>query len=625
MALTAAPQLDRYEVVEEIGRGAMGTVYLAQDSLIGRLVALKSLNAAEGLDVERLKELRQASLSEAQAGGMLSHPNIVTIHDVVESSDGSLPLIAMEYVRGTNLREMLRGGRRLPKDFLLAVVSQVASALDYAHQKGVIHGDVKPANILITEEEQVKLTDFGIARLERSAKKGSKRFLGTPKYVAPEQVLRKEVDHRADIFALGVVVFEMLCGRPPFDGKTSAEIINRVAHEPFELPESFEDDLGPEVVKVLESALHKDSAQRYQHAGDLAADLRLAISGADSADTQDLSAHLPGRPTDELPFWLAKIKLVISRLQREKIIWWRVLTVSLLASLVGLGWFGGSLWKILHWREIEGTVSPAEHRQRLEVLPELQAGATLLRAGRPDEALQVLERATAQAPAIYAAARLHQRAGREAQELMAYRQLEEEIQSLLTEGRAALARGRLAAVNTVAERVLLLDPERAEAKKLIEQTRARQTRARRVTPPPITRIAVPPTPISEQEIARAASQEPQPPPPPNPGPALPATLRVDFFSHLPKGVLTIYSGKQQVLLERFRFLKKSGLLRRRGISGRLERVLELPAGQTTLRIYVASEGKRTRSKSLAVTLEAGKTRVLRIAVSTTGETRVDLG
>jgi serine/threonine-protein kinase len=609
MALSAAEQLDRYEVVEEIGRGAMGTVYLAEDPLIGRLVAIKSLNVAKGLDAGRLNELREASLIEAQAAGILSHPNIVTIHDVFEGEDGTLPLIAMEYVRGTNLKEVLKGGQPLPHDFVDSVVRQVASALDYAHERGVIHGDVKPANILITDTEQVKLTDFGIARLRRDEVSPGKKVLGTPRYIAPEQVLRQEVDHRADIFSLGVVVFEMLCGCPPYDGKTTVEIIQKVAHEDFELPRDPDNRPSPQVATVLDKALRKEPRERYRCAGDLAADLRRALSGDDpgnaTAETQDLSADLPDQAvpkTSPMSRWVGQKPSVR-----------RVATATLALLLAMVGWFAASLLVTLRLRDVELPVSAQEYRQLREAFPLLQKGVTLMSQGDPGAAAEILELAELAAPSSAAAARLRQGAVRQAEAMQARQNRDDELQNLLAGGRAALARNRRREAVQLAIQALELDPERPEAVQLLSRARAPQPRSRRAVaaaPPPT------PTPAPTQPSAPEAA--------PQPDQNLPATLRLDFFSHLSKGVLTIYADRQQILLEPFRFVKRSSPLRRKGVSGRLERELELPAGTATLRIYVAAQGRATQTTTLPVRLQPGRVGVLRIAISESGETSVDL-
>src|SRR5688500_19556672 len=168
MASLLPPSLGRYEVLEELGKGAMGVVYLARDPLIVRLVALKTFRAAQAMFGSDLTEYRARFMREAQSAGILSHPNIVTIHDVVDSAEGGMTFIAMEYVRGTNLKELLMRGQPLSLDQVVHIASQVSDGLDYAHAKGVIHRDIKPANIIIDPHGQVKITDFGIARLETS-------------------------------------------------------------------------------------------------------------------------------------------------------------------------------------------------------------------------------------------------------------------------------------------------------------------------------------------------------------------------------------------------------------------------------------------------------------------------
>src|SRR5215210_456201 len=186
------PKLGRYEIVDEIGKGAMGVVYLARDPLIGRLVALKTFRIGYSIRDQELEQFRVRFMREAQSAGILSHPNIVTIHDVVEQTEEGLAFIAMEYVRGTNLKVLLQGEQSLTLPFIVEVISQVAEALDYAHSHRVIHRDVKPANILITADNRVKITDFGIARLDSSNLTQEGQLLGTPNYMAPEQIQGRE-------------------------------------------------------------------------------------------------------------------------------------------------------------------------------------------------------------------------------------------------------------------------------------------------------------------------------------------------------------------------------------------------------------------------------------------------
>src|SRR4028118_1186746 len=299
-------KLGRYEIVDEIGKGAMGVVLLARDPLIGRLVALKTFRIGYSVRDAELEQFRARFIREVQSAGILSHPNIVTIHDVVEHSDDGLAFIAMEYVRGTNLKTLLQGDQPLTLPFVVEVISQVAEALDYAHSHRVIHRDVKPANILITADNRVKITDFGIARLDTSNLTQEGQLLGTPNYMAPEQIQGKEVDHRADLFALGVVLYEMLTRHKPFQGENLTVVSHRIVYDHFTPPREFVRELPPGLEPVLSRALEKDANRRYQKARDMVADLR-RVSGSllgandDLNETQSISVMPAPRPVHPPP------------------------------------------------------------------------------------------------------------------------------------------------------------------------------------------------------------------------------------------------------------------------------------------------------------------------------------
>ncbi len=281
-------KLGRYEIVDELGKGAMGVVYLAKDPLIGRLVALKTFRVGFSAEDEELQQFRSRFVREAQSAGILSHPNIVTIHDVVDEADSGMCFIAMEYVRGSNLKTILQQPEPLPFEFVVSIISQVGDALDFAHSRGVIHRDVKPANILITADNKVKITDFGIARLGSSNLTMEGQLLGTPNYMAPEQIQGREVDHRADIFSLGVVLYEMLTRRKPFQGENLTVVTHRIVHEPFASPDDFVGSLPEGIKAVIARALEKDPARRYPSASLLAADLQKLLLRPPAAAQPDL-------------------------------------------------------------------------------------------------------------------------------------------------------------------------------------------------------------------------------------------------------------------------------------------------------------------------------------------------
>ncbi|HEY9420243.1 MAG TPA: serine/threonine-protein kinase, partial [Thermoanaerobaculia bacterium] len=306
MMLPLTPtRLGRYEILEEIGKGAMGVVYLARDPLIGRLVALKTFRIGYSVKDQEMEQFRIRFMREAQSAGILTHPNIVTIHDVVEQSEEGLAFIAMEYVKGTNLKLLLQGDQPLSLRFVLDILSQVGDALDYAHANRVVHRDVKPANILITPDNKVKITDFGIARLESSNLTQEGQLLGTPNYMAPEQIQGKEVDHRADLFSLGVVLYEMLTRHKPFQGENLTVVSHRIVYDHFTPPRDYVHGLPSGIDRILARALEKDPARRYQRGREMVDDLRRLVEASsvqtgDLNETQSLSATVV-LPSSTLP------------------------------------------------------------------------------------------------------------------------------------------------------------------------------------------------------------------------------------------------------------------------------------------------------------------------------------
>lgn len=264
-------RLGRYEVLGELGQGAMGIVYKARDPLIDRVVAIKTINL--GLAQEEKEEYEGRFYQEARAAGRLNHPNIVTVYDVGKSGD--IAYIAMEFLEGRELRDILDDEPVLPVAQTLDIVAQVADGLAYAHEHDIVHRDIKPANIMVVRDGHAKITDFGIARMAFSAvRTQTGMVLGSPKYMSPEQVMGKAIDQRSDIFSLGVMLYEMLVGQTPFNGENVNAITYQTLHTIPAPPRTLNPALPEMLNFIAAKALAKEPDDRYQNATDLAADLR---------------------------------------------------------------------------------------------------------------------------------------------------------------------------------------------------------------------------------------------------------------------------------------------------------------------------------------------------------------
>src|SRR5215470_1178850 len=248
--------IGKYQIQKTVGRGAMGTVYEAVDSLLQRKVALKTVPPEFGDQ----PELKSRFFSEAQAAGCLQHRNIVTVYDVGE--DNGQPYIAMEYVEGTDLDRVIQEKKPLPIEWKIDVLRQICEGLAHAHRSGIVHRDVKPANVRVNADGEVKIVDFGIALIASSMSRVG-HLVGTPHYMSPEQVEGRTVDARADIFSVGAIAYELLTYRKPFDSESVSGVMSRIASAPPDASALPRADF-PGLPAVVLKALAKDPAQRYQ-------------------------------------------------------------------------------------------------------------------------------------------------------------------------------------------------------------------------------------------------------------------------------------------------------------------------------------------------------------------------
>ncbi len=279
------PMLGRYEIEKELGKGAMGVVYLGRDPKINRVVAIKTMALSQEFEADELVEVKERFFREAETAGRLNHANIVTMFDAGEEHD--LAYIAMEFLKGKDLVPYSKPGNLMPLPRVMSIVARVADALSYAHENHVVHRDIKPANIMYEpESDQVKVTDFGIARITDSSKTKTGMVLGTPSYMSPEQLAGKKIDGRSDLFSLGVMLYQMSCGKLPFEGDSMAQLMFRIANEPHPDVRAVNPALPDCVVAIIDKALTKDPDTRYQTGAEFAKDVRtcMAMSGGAAAD-----------------------------------------------------------------------------------------------------------------------------------------------------------------------------------------------------------------------------------------------------------------------------------------------------------------------------------------------------
>ena len=264
--------LGRYEIVAELGKGAMGVVYRANDPMLNRMVAIKTINTEEA-GHEGMAEYEARFYTEAKAAGGLNHPNIIIIYDIGKS--GHLVYMAMEYIEGRELRELLAQGQPLAVVQAVDVAAQVAEGLAYAHQHQVVHRDIKPANIMITPQGRAKIADFGIARMRSSETRTQTGvILGSPKYISPEQVVGKRADHRSDIFSLGIILYECLTGATPFNGEGLSALMYQITNHDPAPPSSANPQVPVMLDYIIAKVLAKSPEARYQSAADFSNDLR---------------------------------------------------------------------------------------------------------------------------------------------------------------------------------------------------------------------------------------------------------------------------------------------------------------------------------------------------------------
>jgi predicted Ser/Thr protein kinase len=604
-------KLGRYEVESVLGKGAMGVVYLARDPVIGRRVALKTLSIPS--DAEEAGEFRARFLREAQAAGILNHPGIVTVFDAGVDDTSGLSFIAMEYIEGRSLRDLLRSGHGFAYSEVARIGAALAAALDYAHSKGVVHRDIKPANVLFTLQGLVKITDFGVARLESSNLTAAGQFIGTPNYMSPEQVEGGSVDGRSDLFSLGVVLFELLTGQRPFAGQSLTEVAYKIVHEPARIPSQVRPGVPSAFNPVVLKLLEKDPNRRYGRGADVARALE-ALRRVLAGVTGDVSQFTPPPPPQEsaepaavaaTPTATRATEIVpglaiqgelAARAGQPRV--WRLpiemrwvavllaavllppaLVLGLLASKVDRGPFSGA--------------PPGEPERRHRVADAQRRAAEAIAVGNTVEALTLLAGVLDQAPYSPIAHTLRQKALGEQSAQRDAAAREQEAATLREEGKALLRERRWREAQSRFQRALELVPGDDVSREYLELARDHQLVPRpqqgRTSVAEAAAIAVPATPLGN--------------------------VRLDFYFNCPLSVgsyLVALDG-QQLADKPFDFRTKGFLGIKKEGSGVIEDAFTVKAGEHKVFVRLTgADGALVGEQTLPVSLATDGRYVLKV-------------
>jgi len=628
-------RIDRYEIEQTLGRGAMGVVYLARDPLIGRRVALKTLRL--DLDTEYTGEFRERFFREAKAAGGLNHPGIVTIHDVGEDPESGLVFIAMEYIEGRDLKQLLADGYRFRPSEAARIAADVARALDYAHSMGVVHRDIKPANIILTQDGTAKITDFGIARLESSNLTVEGQFIGTPNFMSPEQITGKAVDGRSDIFSLGVVLFTLLTGERPFAGETMHEVTMKVVQEPCPIPSTMDANIPTAINPIILKCLEKDPDKRFQSGSEVAQvlaalarslvqrepgdmgqtgvyslDLETRIhvrpgSGSLLDDGEPLSRHsvLRDFTSPRKPGQQPVRDAILDRLPLPEVVirdvnptWVRIIVTSWAALCLGpIPWLALKLDSGPFPSPSDGSV----RNQHLAARRLIEADR-LLRGGDLRATLVACGDVLDQVPASPAARNLLRttRAHIEAERTSV--ETQQRVAALIEQGRGDYRRGQYRTAAELFQQALELDPENELAASFLDLANERQRGSSRRSPQ-----ATSPRPSAAPATTSRVSE---PPTQPTPGTA---RITVSFNSPLNAGLLTVTLNDTVLAEIPFDFTTAGFMgIRRRG-TGTVKRVLVAPSGQQRIGIQLRDPRRGlVGSASFQRGLQAGSDWTLRV-------------
>lgn len=574
----------------------MGVVYLAIDPLIGRQLAIKTIRMM-GLMQDEKEEFLKRFNQEAKAAGNLSHPNIVTVHDAGFDQEKELHYIVMEYIPGKTLKEIIQQKVPLSYEEKALILEKVSDALSYAHSKGVVHRDVKPANIIISGPDSIKITDFGIAKIPHSQLTTDGQYLGTPTYMSPEQVLGKGIDKRSDIFSLGIVAYELVSYQKPFSGSNLTEVSHKIAYEnPVPLKEILPD--CPDVLLyIIDKCLSKDPSLRFQDCKDISRELKSFLL-IPKKEEKDLEATVivkeEEKPktgkTYETKVMGKKEKIgfrqkFLNNLKSNK-------TFQFLSFEIYLKWvflivflwigFWSSVLGLIYLKaknlgKIEKNysfVSPFEMKQWIE------KGKAFLKDNQYEKALNYFEKALLVNPS----SRYLIKEVREIRTLIDYNlkvnDTQKEIEFYILKGEEALRKKDYTSAKIHFSKVLEIDPENEDAKSYLKKLEEWRKAKKPIVVPEKPKVEVAQKEENKVEEPKKTQEK-----------ILEPKMEIRFKSPIPEGHIMVSLNGKQIIKKSFNFYVKKGFLGKEFKGGYLEEPLPVKAGTNSLKIWITKFGK----------------------------------
>ncbi len=589
-------KIGRYEIISQIGKGAMGVVYLAKDPVIDRVLAIKTIRLI-GLAKEEGEEFLKRFYQEAKAAGGLSHPNIVTIHDAGFDQELEMHYIVMEYIPGKTLKEIIQ--QKVPLDFKekAIILEKIADGIAYAHSKGIIHRDIKPANIIISGPDNIKITDFGIAKLPASQLTTDGQYLGTPSYMSPEQVLGRPVDARSDIFSFGIVAYELLAYQKPFTGSNLTEVSHSIAYENHKPLQELVPNCPKVLLYIVDKCLSKDPLLRFQNAKEISKELKnfILIPEEEKKDEEATVVYKEKIPEKKEDFETVIQEKPQKKSLRGKIIdfFKRKKSLQFLSYQIYLRWVLLIIFAWLFgWLSLMGfiflkseKIKPKEVSYTfvnpMELKQLIIKGKAFLKENQYERALSFFEKALLINPTSPYLIKEVQGIRTFLDSKLRAEDENYQIKFYLEMGEEALRKKDYLSAKVYFQNLLMIDPENIDAKNYLKKIEEFKKEKKPIVVPEKTKEEMAKKEeIKKEEVVEkkeAKISEPK--------------MEVRFKSPIPEGIFLVSLNGKQIIKKTFNFFVSVGFMKKEFKGGSIEAPIPIKVGSHNLQVWITKPGK----------------------------------